>query len=551
MVGGCTGCLAATRSVTGPADRSALLVTADMSVQAVIVNSALYLDTGHVRVAFIALLAGADWVVVDHPAERVVPTGAGVFADLVDAGVRLSTLVVRLAAREDGAEGLAALVVTGHVAVRAGADHGADREGVNHRAGGGGDTGAQLGAERLAATVQAGLLAGTVLVLHTLRGGQGDTANPGVPGVADRAETAGLVVVNLAESTGSAGVLVQAGVDAVLAPAGLVQRALGVAATADDLAGRERISFVSRQTPAVGPVAGGITLCEPATGISARQEAGVDTLSLHTGLPVPTVVVALAAGQLTPDLRVADVSGRAGADRVMVLDEALRSSPTVAGVLALSVHAGGVSRTVVVPSTAGRVGQLHRFAAGVGVRDPALSAGTDHRPEGQTVDHRADRGEVAGREGVAGVGTSLLQTGRVVRAVSVSPTLRLRLRDVRLEFWCAGDERVAHPARGTGALGVVVAHTAGSRGRTGVLVQAGVEALVANTGRALGAVLVDPALHPHTVGVGVALQSWGTAAGGLVVGGVTLSIGSTGVVSDTGIKTVAVSTNLCDRTLRI
>ena len=36
-----------------------------------------------------------------------------------------------------------------------------------------------------------------------------------------------------------------------------------------------------------------------------------------------------------------------------------------------------------------------------------------------------------------------------------------------------------------------------------------------------------------------------------MVGGVTLGVGSTGVVSDTGIKTVAVSTNLCDRTLRV
>ena len=88
-------------------------------------------DTLHVRVPFIALLAGADWVVVDDPAEGVISTGAGIFTDLVDAGVRLSTLVVRLAAREDGAEGLTALVVTGHVAVRAGADHGADRQGVN------------------------------------------------------------------------------------------------------------------------------------------------------------------------------------------------------------------------------------------------------------------------------------------------------------------------------------------------------------------------------------------------------------------------------------
>ena len=321
------------------------------------------------------------------------------------------------------------------------------------------------------------------------------------------------MVVNLAQSTGSAGVLVEAGINAVLAPAGLVQRTLGVAATSDDLTGGERISFVSRETAAVGSVAGGITLGKPPAWISSGQQAGVDTFSLHTGLSVPAVVVALTARQLAPDLRVSDVAWRAGADRVMVLDETLSSGPAVTGVFTLPVNTGLAIGTVVVPGTAGRVGQLHWLTAGVGVRDPALPAGADHRPEGQTVDHRADGGEVAGREGVTGVATPLIQTGRVVRTVSVSPTLRLRLRDVRLELGGAGDQGVAHPARGTGALGVVVAHTAGGRGSTGVLVEAGVEALVANTGGGLGTVLVDPALHSHTVGVGVALQAWRTPAG--------------------------------------
>ena len=36
-----------------------------------------------------------------------------------------------------------------------------------------------------------------------------------------------------------------------------------------------------------------------------------------------------------------------------------------------------------------------------------------------------------------------------------------------------------------------------------------------------------------------------------MVGGVTLSIGSTGVVSDTGVKTIAVSTNLRDGALGV
>ena len=198
------------------------------------------------------------------------------------------------------------------------------------------------------------------------------------------------MVVNLAESAGSTGVLVQTGINAVLAPAGLVQRTLGVTATSDDLTGREWVSFIARQTPAVGSVAGGVTLGKPATGISTRQEAGVDTFSLHTGFSVSAVVVTLTAGQLAPDLWVADVSWRTGADWVMVLDKTLGSGPTVTGVFTLSVNTGLAIGTVVISGTAWRVGQLHWFTAGVGVWDPAFSAGTDHRSEGETVDHSAD-----------------------------------------------------------------------------------------------------------------------------------------------------------------
>ena len=198
------------------------------------------------------------------------------------------------------------------------------------------------------------------------------------------------MVVNLAESTGSAGVLVQAGINAVLAPTGLVQRTLGVTATSDDLTGGEWISFIARQTSAVCSVSGGITLGKPSTGISSRQQAGVGTFSLHTGLSVPAVVVALTARQLAPDLRVSDVAWRAGADRVMVLDKTLGSGATVTGVFTLPVDTGLAIGTVVIPGTAGRVGQLHWLTAGVGVWDPALPAGTDHRPEGETVDHCAN-----------------------------------------------------------------------------------------------------------------------------------------------------------------
>ena len=166
----------------------------------------------------------------------------------------------------------------------------------------------------------------------------------------------------------------------------------------------------------------------------------------------------------------------------MVLDEALSSSTTVTRIFTLSVDAGLSAGTVVVPGTARRVGQLHWLAAGVGVRDPALPAGADHGPEGEAVDHAADGGHVTGGELQAGVGALLVDTGRVVRTVSVSPALWFRVSSVRSLLGRAADQGVAHPARGTGALGVVVLDAAGGGGGAGVVVDAGVETLVANTG---------------------------------------------------------------------
>ena len=158
---------------------------------------------------------------------------------------------------------------------------------------------------------------------------------------------------------------------------------------------------------------------------------------------------------------------------------------------------------------------------------------------------------MAGGQGVTGVLTSLIETGRVIWTVSISDTLRLWVWDNWLLLGSAGDQGVAHPAWRTGALGVVVLYTAGGGGGTWVLVQARVGTFVVDTGRGLGTVLVDPTLHSDTVDVGITLQSWRTSAGRLVVGGVALGVGSTGVVSDAGVKTISVSTNLGDGALGV
>ena len=187
-------------------------------------------------------------------------------------------------------------------------------------------------------------------------------------------------------------ILVDARIDTVLVSTGLVSWTLRVSAAADNFTAHEWISFISRQTAAVGSVEGGVALSKSATRVI--DQAGVDTLSLDAGLSVSTLSIRLTSYGLTGDLGVAHIARGTDTGGSVVHSEALGSSAAVAGVLALPVDAGLTIGTVVISGTAGRVGQLHRFTPGVGLRHPALSAAADHGPEGQTVDHSAHRGHV-------------------------------------------------------------------------------------------------------------------------------------------------------------
>ena len=81
--------------------------------------------------------------------------------------------------------------------------------------------------------------------------------------------------------------------------------------------------------------------------------------------------------------------------------------------------------------------------------------------------------------------TSLIEASSVVRAVSISDTFRIWIRNHRFFLGSAGDQRIAHPAWRTRALGVVVLDTARGGRSTRVLVQARVGTLVVDTGRGL------------------------------------------------------------------
>ena len=82
----------------------------------------------------------------------------------------------------------------------------------------------------------------------------------------------------------------------------------------------------------------------------------VDTVSIHAGLLVTALVVALAANRFTSNLRIAYETGRTHTDGAVVLYEAGGTGATVAWIDTLSVDTCRSVGAVVIPCTARGVG---------------------------------------------------------------------------------------------------------------------------------------------------------------------------------------------------
>ena len=87
-------CLSSTGSIARPTHRPAFFISARMGVQTVVVHPAFNLDASHVRIALVAVLTGTNWLVFNHPTEGMLSASTRIFANPVDAGISLSTLVV-------------------------------------------------------------------------------------------------------------------------------------------------------------------------------------------------------------------------------------------------------------------------------------------------------------------------------------------------------------------------------------------------------------------------------------------------------------------------
>ena len=373
-------CLSSTGGIARPTHRPAFFISARMGVQTVVVHLAFNLDASHVRITLVAVLTGAHWLVLDDPTEGVLSTGARILANAVDAGVSLSTLVVRTAARQDGWQGSAAVVICADITVGAGTDHRPHGEGVDHCAYCRVVAGIEVETEVFALLTETAVARRTVLVLDTLWSGQRNTVDVCVASESNGTSALGLVVSHQTFSILGTRVLVETWVDTVLAPASLVLRTLLVAAAANHLASNEGVSFIAWFALAHSSVPGWVALSISSTRI--LDETRVDTVSIHAGLLVTALVVALAANRFTGNLRIANETGRTHANGAMVLYEAGGTGATVARIDTLSVDTCRSVGTVVVPCTARGVGQINWLTLCLGIWHPAFPAGADHSSEG-------------------------------------------------------------------------------------------------------------------------------------------------------------------------
>jgi len=430
-----------------------------MGVQTVVVHPALNLDASHVRITLVAVLTGAHWLVLDDPTEGMLSTGARIFANPIDAGVSFSTLVVRTAARQDGWQGSAAVVICADVAVGAGTDHRPYGEGVDHCAYCWVVAGVEVQTEVFALLAETAVPRWAVLVLYTLWSGQWNTVDVCVASESNGTSALGFVVSHQTFRILGTRVLIETGVDAVLAPAGLVLRTLLVAAAANHFTSNEGISFIAWFALAHSSVTGWVALSISSARILDKTR--VDTVSINTRLLVTALVVALAANRFTGNLRITNETGGTHTDGAVVFYEAGSTRATVTRVDTLSVDTCCSVGAVIISCTARRVGQINWLTFCLGIWHPAFPAGADHGSEGQTVHNSANGSDIAGREREARIFTTLVQASCVVGAVAIHVALGLRWCTNWLLLGRAGDQRVANPPRWALAFGNMVLNRAG------------------------------------------------------------------------------------------
>jgi len=203
----------------------------------------------------------------------------------------------------------------------------------------------------------------------------------------------GQVVLGPALRSRGTGVVVDAGIHALLVLAGLVCGTVVVAAAADDAATLVRITTVSTQAAALGTVRLHIALGIGSTGIV--DQARIDAVTVDAGLARIALAIHAASNGATGGIGITLESILAAAHCAMLGHLADGVGSTVARVAALGMDAGLLVGTVLVAVASWLTGRHHLAACSTGIGHLILGALTYHCSHRNTVQHTALGGLVA------------------------------------------------------------------------------------------------------------------------------------------------------------
>lgn len=364
-----------------------------------------------------------------------------------------------------------------------------------------------------ASSIYAGQMRGAIAVQSAFRLWFWSTIHVWVTNHSRGTSADGHVIVRAAFGTSRAGVVVHARIDTLRVLALLLRWTVAVAATANHVTTLIRISSISISAATLSLIAGDITLAV----LSARivDQARINAHAVDTRFPGVTLGIRSTSHSSASGLRVALIARFAAAHGTMILDVALGVNSAITWISALSVYACLRSGAFRVALTTRFTLQHDLATLAIDIWHPKLGTFTDHRSNGDTVQHGALGRWITGRQFKARILAPTIEARHSVGTVWVCDTFGLvghRLATFTIREWITqgrlfGTDTVRHVVTSV-TLGVL---------RTWRVLGTGINTSAVSAGSTVWTIVVSGALDPATNLKWIALESRRTSAIGTMV----------------------------------
>lgn len=241
--------------------------------------------------------ADTNRAMIHHVTLSIESTGTRIFANCIDAGLRIAAGVVSFTSRHNWRQSLAASLVIGDVTFRTLADHGLDGQGLDHFASSRSRAGTESDARIFTLFIQAHLTGRTISIFNALGGGNWNTLLVGVAGVPNQTATLGNVILWYAFGIGAAWIVSSARIQALAIVAGFAGWTFGIHSASDWCASDEWVAFEAFKAPTIRLVCLGEALGIGTTRVV--QKTGLNAVALDTHIRIAAIIVALTSNRDT------------------------------------------------------------------------------------------------------------------------------------------------------------------------------------------------------------------------------------------------------------